>query len=166
LPQLLHEHQAGFVNRVMEASYRARTALHVSGGELTAAQAAELDEQARLITRYLLFADEAALPAGGVEGDAAYKADFLRTRRATENGLSLKDFDLRTRLFKHRCSYMIYSPIFSALPAPMKERIYRRLAAALNSRNPEKEYDYLPRAEREAIRRILNATLADFPAAS
>ena len=166
LPQLLHEHQAGFVNRVVEAAYRARTALHATHGQLTPDQAAELDAQANIVTRYMLFADEAPLPSGGVEGDAAYKEDFLRTRRATSEGISLKDFDLKTRLFKHRCSYMIYSPVFSGLPSAMKERIHHRLAAALSSVNPEKEYDYLPPAEKDAIRRILTATLTAFPSAS
>jgi hypothetical protein len=163
LPQLLHEHQAGFVNRVLEAGYRTRTALHASNGKLTSAQATELDEQAKVLVRYLLFADEVPLPSGGVEGDSAYKADFLTTRRATLDGISLKDFDLQKRLFKHRCSYMIYSPVFTALPVPMKERIYGRLASALNTTKPDKEYDYLPRAEKEAIRRILAATLPGFP---
>lgn len=164
LPQLLHEHQAGFVNRVVEGAYRARTALHANGGTLSEAQAKELDEQAELIARYLLFADEAPLPPGGVEGDSAYKADFLRTRRATKEGLSLKDFDLRTRLFAHRCSYMIYSPVFSGLPVGMKERVYRRLKAALSQDEPDKAYAYLPAAEKQAIRSILKATLFDLPA--
>lgn len=163
LPQLLHEHQAGFVNRVVEASYRARTALHANGGKLSDAQAKELDGQAELITRYLLFADEAPLPSGGVEGDAAYKADFLRTRRATAEGVALKDFDLRMRLFRHRCSYMIYSPVFAGLPAAMKQRVYRRLGEALSAEKPDKEYAYLPAAEKQAIRRILKATLTDLP---
>src|SRR6185503_304544 len=152
LAHLLHEHQAGFVNRVVEASYRARTALHASGGKLTSAQAAELDEAAKMVTRYLLFAEEAPLPPGGVEGDAAYKADFLRTKKATPDDLSLKDFDLQSRLFKHRCSYMIYSPVFTALPRAMKERIYRRIAEALNTTKPDTVYSYLPRAEKESIR--------------
>lgn len=163
LPQLLHEHQAGFVNRVVEASYRARAALHLSDGKLTAAQAVELDEQAHLVTRYLLFADEAALPAGGVDGDAAYKEDFLRKRRATAGGISLKDFDLRARLFQHRCSYMIYSPVFVGLPPEMKQRVYRKLSAALDVRKPDKDFAYLPAAEKNAIRSILQATLKDLP---
>jgi hypothetical protein len=162
LPQLLLEHQAGFVNRVVEAGYRARTALHVSNGQLIAAQSAELDAQADVITRYALFADEAALPPGGVEGDAAYRADFLRTRREV-GGLSLKDFDLRTRLFKHRCSYMIYGPVFSGLPMEMKRRVYARLRAALSLAEADREYAYLPVAEKKTIRSILKATLADLP---
>ena len=156
LPQLLLEHQAGFVNRVVEASYRARTDLHASGGTLTSAQAQELDEQARIVTRYVLFADEAPLPSGGVEGDAQFKRDFA-------NGRPLREFDLRTRLFKNRCSYMIYSPVFSGLPPAMKQRIYRRLDEALSVGKPDSEYAYLPVEEKRAIRGILKATLTDFP---
>jgi len=158
----LHEHQAGFVNRVVEASYRARTALHASNGRLTPTQAAELDEQAKIVTRYLLFADEVPLP-GSVEGDAAFKTDFLRTRRATKSGDSLKDLDLQTRLFKHRCSYMIYSSVFSGLPPEMKQRVYRRMHEALSVERPDKEFGYLPTSEKKAIREILNSTLTDLP---
>ena len=156
LPQLLLEHQAGFVNRVVEASYRARTDLHASGGTLTPEQAKELDEQARIVTRYILFADEAPLPSGGVEGDAAFQRDFA-------NGRPLHEFDLRTRLFKHRCSYMIYSAVFTGLPPPMKQRIYQRLGAALNVEKPDAEYAYLPTDEKRAIRAILKSTLKDLP---
>ncbi len=164
LPQLLLEHQAGFVNRVVEAAYRARTYLHADGGQLTGAHAALLDEQARLVARYLLFADEAPLPPGGVEGDPAFIADFLETRRAAPDGASLKDFDLRTHLFCNRCSYMIYSPIFAALPPAMKQRIYAQLAAALSTAAPSADYAWLPAAEKHAIRHILKATLPDLPA--
>jgi hypothetical protein len=161
LPHLLLEHQAGFVNRVVEACYRTRTALHLSGGKLTPAQVLELDEQAGIVTRYLLFADETPLPPGGVDGEAAYKSDFLATRREGPGGSALKDLDLRTRLFKHRCSYMIYSPVFAGLPPEMKQRIHRRLGQALNLQTPDPEYAYLPAAEKKAIRTILKATLTD-----
>jgi len=163
LPQLLIEHQAGFVNRVVEASYRARTALHASGGKLSNAQSEELDAQAEIITRYLLFADEAPLPPGGVQGDGAYKKDFLRTRHATAEGISLKDLELSTRLFKHRCSYMIYSPVFAGLPAEMKLRVYQRLREALSVEKSHQDYAYLPASEKRAVHRILKATMTDLP---
>jgi hypothetical protein len=163
LPQLVHEHQAGFVNRVVAAAYRARTHLHIDQGKLTPAHAKELDEEANSLTRYVLFADEVPLPPGGVEGDPLFKAAFLNKRRAAANGASLKDFDLRTRLFKHRCSYMIYSAVFQGLPSEMKQRVYQRLAAALSVEKPDKEYACLPAAEKQAIRGILKATLADLP---
>jgi hypothetical protein len=75
----------------------------------------------------------------------------------------LKDFDLRTRLFKHRCSYMIYSPVFAGLPTAMKLRVYQRLREALSLEEPRRDYAYLPAPEKQTIRRILKATLADLP---
>lgn len=162
LPHLLHEHQVGFVNRTVEATYRARTIAYLSGGKLNAGQTRELDEQARILTRYLLFADEVALPPGGVTGDADYRTAFLLNRRATTDGRSLKDFDLNTRLFKYRCSYMIYSPVFEGLPMLVKQRVFARMNGALTGQDPE--FAYLPAAERQAIREILRATLEPFPA--
>ena len=155
LPQLLLEHQAGFVNRVVEASYRTRTALHASGGKLTPEQERELDEQARIVTRYLLFADEAPLPAGGVKGDAEFKKDFQKT--------PLRELDLQTRLLKRRCSYMIGSPVFQGLPPQMKRRIYRRLGEALATENADAEYAYLPVVEKREIRASLKTMLSDLP---
>ncbi len=163
LPQLLHEHQTGFVNRAVEATYRARTDLYDGHGKLDAAQATELDQQARILARYLLFADEVALPAGGVAGDEQFKADFLLNRHPGSEGASLRDFDLKTRLFKHRCSYMIYSAAFQGLPVPLKERVYRQLGAALAVKKPDPDYAYLPTSEKSAIRSILKSTLPDLP---
>jgi hypothetical protein len=163
LPQLLHEHQAGFVNRVVEAGYRARTHLFTDRAGLTPEHAAELDDQAERLTRYLLFADEAPLPAGGLHGDPLYQQSFVRTRRPASNGAALKDFDLRTRLFKYRCSYMIYTPLFRALPPEMKNRVYARLRAALDTARPDPQFSYLPPDEKQAIRTILRETLTDLP---
>lgn len=164
LPQLLHEHQAGFVNRVVEAGYRARTILHHSGGELSGTQRTELDEQARRVVRYALFVNEAALPAGGIEGDPAFRADFQRNRRVAADGRSLKDLDLRTRLFKFRCTYMIYSGVFTGLPPELKARVFDELKRALAEEGAPADYAHLPAAEKQAIREILRETLPDLPA--
>ena len=157
LPHLLHEHQVGFVNRAVEATYRARTIEYISGGKLNADQTRELDEQARILTRYILFADEVALPPDGVTGDADYRNAFLHNRRIAGEGRSLKDLDLTTRLFKYRCSYMIYSPVFEGLHSLVKQRVFARMNDALNGKDAE--FTYLPSAERQAIREILRATL-------
>jgi hypothetical protein len=157
LAHLLLEHQAGFVNRVLEATYRTRSLLHESAGRLTIAQNEELDSQARDLARYLLFADEPPLPSSGIQGDAAFKKAFLANRRLALNGASLKDLDLRDRLFANRCSYMIYSPIFGALPAEIKSRVARELASALQETN--NTYPHLPAEEKQTIRVILKETV-------
>ncbi|MEZ0257490.1 MAG: hypothetical protein ACAI37_19570 [Chthoniobacter sp.] len=162
LPQLLHEHQIGFVNRAVAATYHTRALL--AKGPLDDAGITDLNKQAREFARYLLFADEVALPQGGVVGEAAFKTDFLRTRRPDVQGVSLKDFDLQTRLFRHRCSYMIYGSAFAGLPPEFKQRVYRRLGEALDVTHPDAEYAYLPPAEKEAIHSILRTTLTDLPA--
>lgn len=162
LPQLLHEHQVGFVNRAAEANYRARTIRHLAKGELSAEQRAELDAQARILARYLLFADEAPLPPGGIEGDPAYRQDFLRGRREVD-GESLKDFDLKSRLFRFRCSYMIHSAAFEGLPAEIRDRTLALVRRALDDTAIEPEFGYLGLAEKRSIRRILKATLMPLP---
>lgn len=159
LPQLLHEHQAGFVNLIAEAAYRARTYRHIDGQQLSAAHDAELDRQALRLTRYLLFADEAKLPPGAV-ADSAFKKDFLKSRRTASGGRSLKDFDLETRLFRYRCSYMIYSTAFQGLPRDLKQRVYRFLRKALDG--SDANFAYLPAEERRAIATILRETLPEF----
>lgn len=64
------------------------------------------------ILEYLLFRDEIKMPDGGVQGAGRFEQGFRRNRKEDEEGRSLKDFDLQTRLFKFRCSYMIYSEAF------------------------------------------------------
>ena len=165
LPHLLHEHQAGFVNRVLFAGYRFREWRGNEAADLSG-EATErlrvLDDLARPVVEYLLFADEAPLPDGGIEGNTDYKNAFLANKRVSRAGLSLKDFDLRDRLFKHRCSYMIYSPTFAAMPKPLKERVYHLLHKALADIPSPSRFAYLPIEERRAIRSILSETLSDF----
>ncbi len=161
LPQLLHEHQVGFVNRPVAATSRTRDL--VAQGMATDAVLTELDTLARALTRYLLFADEVPLPRGAVVGDPAYKADFLRTRRPDARGVALKDFDLQTRLFRYRCSYMMYGAAFTGLPPEMKQRVSNRLWQALNVTRPDPEYAYLAPLEKQNIHAVLRATLRDLP---
>ncbi len=157
LPQLLHEHQVGFINRAVNATYRTRVLLQENAGHVETANP-ELETLARELVRYLLFADEAPLPPRGVPGSEAFKADFLAKRRITSNGHSLRDLDLRTRLMRYRCSYMIESPAFAGLPGPLKRFVDLELSRALDPAASPKEYAYLPAEEKAAIRDILRET--------
>ena len=158
LPHLIQEHQAGFVNRVLEGGYRARAALHAAKGGASVDRGA-LATLAREIARYILFADEAALPAP-VQGDPDYRRDFSVNRLPDAAGRSLKDLDLQSRMFKYRCSYMIYSPLFTSLPGEFKTLVVAEIHAALDGRSALGSH--LPEAERAAIRTILAETHPDF----
>ena len=54
-------------------------------------------------------------------------------RRDSRNR-SLRELDLRTRLLKYRCSYMIYSPAFDGLPAEARAAVMSRMKQVLESR--------------------------------
>ena len=161
LPQLVHEHQVGFVNRALEATYKTRELFHKDGGKPSAATNAALDETAKNFVRYILFADEVPLP--GVEGDSAFKSEFQKAATVI-GGASLREFDLKTRMFRNRCSYMVHSGIFAGMPRDMKLRVYRQFALALSETQPAKDYAYIPTAEKRTIRAILKATMTDAPA--
>jgi hypothetical protein len=166
LAHLLLEHQAGFVNRVVEATYLARAFTHQSAEadleELTAEQIKLLEVHATRIIRYSLFADEATLPPGGIEPDESFASAFLQKRRPSSDGDALRDLDLSTRLFKFRCSYLVFSPLFQNMPAVLRERVFEKLAAALRPESPG-DYAYLPDEEKAAIRKILKETLPELP---
>jgi hypothetical protein len=112
---------------------------------------------------YLLFVDEASLP-GPVQGSSGFAEEFSAAGPRDHLGRSLRDFDLRKRLMRYPCSYMIYSEAFDSLPAATKEAIYRRMSRILWGREPDPRYLRLPVADRQAIIGILRDTKKDLPA--
>lgn len=163
LPHLILEHQAGFMHLVLEASYRGRIYQHRGRGELKPEDVTVLHGLAGELVRYLLFADEAKFPEGGIRVDPQYREDFLADRKEASTGISLKDLDLETRLFKHRCSYLIYSTVFHATPDLFKQHVYQLLDKALSYDQPDPDFAYLSVPEKQAIRTILRETLSDLP---
>ena len=176
LAHLLHEHQVGFVNRIINVLCLARDGgippaqtAAVSTGNVqptanqnTLPKMPTLEEAERDLVRYVLFANEAAFPQGGIAGDAQYMKDFVRNKKPAKTGASLKDFDLHTRMFKNRCSYMIYTAQWQALPENVKTSIYTMMKAALSGHDPE--FAYIPPAERGSIVAIMRDTVPDLPA--
>ncbi len=162
LAHLLHEHQGGFVNRFTQAHYRLRTALADGKGRLLPDDRRRIETLVEELVRYLLFADEAPLTAP-LAGDSRLKEDFRANRRGDGAGNSLRDFDLETHLFRNRCSYMIYSPLFQRLPAGFKKLLYTRLGRALALSPSDPDFYYLPNSEKARIQSILRETLSDLP---
>ena len=155
---LLLEHQIGFHNLVSLGLYRTRDALAAGGGSVREEDRTALDEVAWKLVRYLLFSQEAALPQGGLTPDPVLANAFLSRRKAGPSGGSLRDLDLRSKLFRYRCSYMIYTKGFEGLPVEMKQRVLKGLSIALAETGAPAEFSYLPVGEKRAIRTILKET--------
>jgi hypothetical protein len=122
-----------------------------------------INNLAEKVVRHLLFCEEYTL-TDSIEGSPAYQEAFRSNRIKTRDGRSLKDFQLRTCLFKYRCSYMIYSSSFDALPALIKNAIYQRLHDVLSGKDKSKDYEHLSESERKNILEILLETKKDLPA--
>lgn len=134
-----------------------------------------MEEQLRLksdvedrLLRYLLFLDEAEL-AGPLKGTTEYRTWFEKQGKRDSHGRSLKDFDLKTRLFRFRLSYLIYTDSFSKMPAPARLRILREIYSFLNATDAELEQVWdvkpadFPLQERQAIVQIIAETLGNLP---
>jgi hypothetical protein len=152
LPLLVLDHQSGFTNRLIELVYRSREARSPAAER---ALAAKIDA----FVRYALFAEEATLPSGGFTGDAEFRRDFAAAGRGDSQGRSLRDFDLKTRMFRYRCSYMLDSALFRGMPVALRDRIFARMRKALDPVMPDPTFAYLPRAEKIAIVEIMRGTM-------
>ena len=94
-----------------------------------------------------------SLSRGGVglsEGRAFYSKTF------TPTGRSLRDLDLRTRIFKYPCSFLILNPAFDALPAPMRDSI-------LTGTDQDPQFAKIAAADRQAILEIFRETKPNLP---
>ncbi|MDB4537809.1 hypothetical protein N9230_04260, partial [Akkermansiaceae bacterium] len=119
------------------------------------------DQLAGDVVEGLLFKGEVELTGDGLSGSEAFAKAFAKGGVETEKGKSLRDMRLYERLFKYRCSYMIYSKAFQALPKLVKERVFVKLRAALSDEGVE-EFEYLGSRERKSIRAILEETVPGY----
>lgn len=166
------EHQVEMHNVLTQSSlavrrqeWRSRRVAESSGGTFDPYASETLmslvEHDAQRIVEHMLFVDEVQL-TDPVRGDRAFIRQFRANRRESANGRSLKDTDLNSRLFKYRCSYMVYARAFELMPDLLTESVYRQLFDALTG--PESEMNsHLPQPERAAIVEILRETVDELP---
>jgi hypothetical protein len=143
---LVFEHQMGLLNLF------ARVAADI---RKTDNPAALIPEASRQIADALLF--KGAAPIQGVGAGASGFAEWFAAQGP------LRQLDLRGRLLRDGCSYMIYSEAFDALPDNAKSAIYARLWEVLSGKDPDKIYQRLSPADRDAIIEILRDTKPNLP---
>ena len=153
------EHQTRMTNLMIRVGWDTRIAL--ADGKLDA-ERAHLDSAIDLMVTYMTFADEAPIHET-IQGSSTFTKTFAQRGPRDKQGRSLRDFDLRTRLFRYPLSYMIYSEAFDALPAPARDRIYQRLYDVLSGKDTDKKFAHLSAEDRRAAFEILRDTKPDLP---
>ena len=156
---MVFEHQMHAANLLVRVGWDARVAqfaqtLDVAAGPMRDA----IDE----LVDYFLFVDEAPL-AAKVVGSAAFAERFLAVGPRDRRGRSLRELDMRTRMMRYPCSYMIYSAAFDGLPTTVRDGVYRRLWQVLSGRDRSARYARLSVADRRAIVEILRDTKQNLP---
>jgi hypothetical protein len=124
----------------------------------------QADDAARKIAAAMLFENEADPGEDGIEGDPAFQEAFTRRFPKSKGGRSLADFQLNDRIFKHRCSYMIHSKAFEALPARVKSAVLARLREALQNPPSPDNFPSIKDSERRKILAILADTVPGWTA--
>ncbi len=154
---MVMEHQSHMHNFLTRLNYESTVALQQYG------HIKYLKNILDAFVKYLVFAEEAELKAP-VQGAPEFARVFSAAGPRDSKGRSLREFDLKTRLFKYPCSYLIYSDAFEQLPKLVREDIYQRLFDVLTGKDQRPAFENLPRASRRAIREILAETKKDLPA--
>jgi hypothetical protein len=164
---MILEHQTQMHNYLTLANFETRRAEHYDtimakalerpAGHRSESCKRRIAGVAEKLVRYMLFADEFELTAS-VKGMSQFAKEFQTLGPQDRKGRSLRELELKTRMFKYPCSYLIYSESFEQLPPSVKQVAYQRLDEVLAGRDSSGDFDYLTAAMRKDIREILRDT--------
>lgn len=153
---LVLEHQTHVHNFITRLNYDARI-FQAQYGHIR-----YMESPINYFIRHLLFVDEPPLP-GPVKGTSEFAKEFQERGPNDSQGRSLRELDLKTRLFKYPCSFLIHSDAFDGMMAPLKKRVYERLFEALTGKDESGDFDGIPPGRRRDVLEILRATKKDLP---
>lgn len=128
---LVFDHQGHAINLLTRLGWETRYAAAEGRLDFTKGDLRDILKEA---VDYFLFAGEAPIASPAQTGSAFAKS-FSSTGPRDRKGRSLRELDLQTRLFKYRCSYMIYSPAFDALPQQAKAALLLGLRERISDRD-------------------------------
>ncbi len=165
------EHQLQMHNFLTLANFEARRAAHhdkVMNEALERPADHQSDTTKRRIAnvgekllRYMLMVDEFPLTSP-VAGTSRFAEEFVAQGICDSKNRTLRQLNLKTRLFEYPCSYLIYSESFDGLPLPVKQYVARRLDEVLSGEDTDEAFAHLTPELRQAIREILQETKPDF----
>ncbi|HLI82818.1 MAG TPA: hypothetical protein VKV17_02815 [Bryobacteraceae bacterium] len=154
------EHQTRMSNLMTRVGWDTRLA--EAKGALDDATKAKLNGEIEEMLEYMLFTDEHLLD-DPIQGVSTFTKTFPERGPKDHLGRSLRDFDLRKRMFKYPLSYMIYSPAFDAMPDYVRQRVYQRLYEILTGKDQTPAFARLTAADRSNILAIVRETKKGLP---
>ncbi|HBJ38568.1 MAG TPA: hypothetical protein DDZ51_28215 [Planctomycetaceae bacterium] len=167
------EHQTQMHNAIAAANYETRQALHQSfqmneilergEGHVSESAQRRIDAVAENVVRHLLMSGEIVL-SEPIAGTSGFAEEFAARGKRDSKGRSLRELDLQDRLFKYRCSYLIDSPAFDALPDHVRTRIYDRLVDVLVGDEASKDFQHVSSNDRAELVEILKELKPEFAA--
>jgi hypothetical protein len=167
---LVLAHQVLVHNRITKANFTTRQALAADAemrqilGEkedsLLDSTTRRIENAGEDLVEAILFVDEAPLTSE-VHGTSGFEKTFPARGPHDAKGRSLRDLDLKTRLFKYPCSYLVGSESFQKLPPEMLQFVWKRLHEVLVEGQDAAKYKHLSAEDRSAVVEILSATHAD-----
>lgn len=166
------EYQAALHNRIAAATLETRAALEYQRGinealgeppgTLFESTRRRIDSVCEQLVRALLLVGEAPL-VEPVAGTSEFAREFQARGPRDPAGRSLRDLDLRTRLFRYPCGYLVHSEAFDRMPEEARRGTLDRLLKVLKGENQHPDYARLSPDDRTAILEILRATKPDLP---
>ncbi len=140
------EHQTQMTNLLIRLGWETRIAAEDDTRD------GALEARIAEVASYMLFEDEVPLTQP-VQSASAFAKTFSARGPRDREGRSLRELDLKTRLFRYPLSYMIYSDLFDRLPQSVRDRLYARLLMKMAA------------SEEHAVSaEILRATKSNLPA--
>ena len=168
--QLVLQHQVHMHNILTEANYSGRQAAHdaVVMNEIferdkdyeSDTTRRRYDSAAEKVVKGLLFCDEVPLP-DSIAGTSGFEKNFESLGPFDSANRSLRHFDLKTRIFKYPCSFLIYSESFKQLPDGVLTRAKERLNEVLTGKDNSEAFQHLDQDTRQTIKEILDETLSE-----
>ena len=151
IANLILEHQVGFINRCLGATYRLREFFLLQESKDPTKRKDRVAQEAARIVEYALFSDEVPLPKPISFENSAFAKDFQ------SKGDPLRQLNLKDRLMERRCSYMIGCLAFQGLPGELKDVVFSQIKAAMTMPRSKltAKFSYFGETERKEINEAL-----------
>jgi hypothetical protein len=157
---LVLQHQETVQNLLTRVNFEVRNALARVGdkpGALAAKTREDLKGFMDDLAKAMLFGD--AVPyTDAIRGNSGFDVWFQKQGVKDPQGRSLRELDLKTRLFRYPLSFLVYTPAFEALPAYARDYLFGRFAAVLQGHDASDTYAFMSATDRRATLQILTAT--------